>query len=177
MDREYRLWSPTAPFLRIASSVTTRWAASGGGGKHKMIDLEVRQSPEGRVQTSVHPRRASLGAAPTNQVPRFLPLVPSLRTGGPYLPCCSRDVGYHGFFPLTPGSSDALSGRHWCYPTSREQEAKYGPPVLSDGIRSGKTGVSMEDDPGVPWKRRRSGTRSANLDSFVGEHSAKEHKP
>jgi hypothetical protein len=155
----------------------------GGGGlswKHEMSDLKVRQGPEGRPQMSAQPGRVSVGTPPTNPVPRFRPLVPSLRTGAPYLACISRDVGYHGLLPLTPGSTDALSGRHWWYPTSHKIQARYGPSVLSEGIRPGRAGVLTEDDPAspsVPWERRRCGSRSANLDGFVREHSAKEHKP
>src|SRR5580658_6859658 len=57
-------------------------------------------------------------------------------TGAPYLARFSRDVGYHGSFPLTLDSSDALSGQHRWYPTSREKRARYGAPVPCEGIRA-----------------------------------------
>jgi hypothetical protein len=53
-------------------------------------------------------------------------LVPSRRTGGPYLARFSRDVGYHSSFPLTLDSSDMLSGQHRRYPTSGEKRARCG---------------------------------------------------
>src|SRR5271156_6696166 len=56
-------------------------------------------------------------------------LVPTQRTGAPYLARFSRDVGFHCSFPLTLDSSDALSGQHPWYPTSREKRARCGAPV------------------------------------------------
>src|SRR5271156_4337062 len=52
----------------------------------------------------------------------------------PYLAGLSRDVGFRCSFPLTLDSSDALSGQHRWYPTSREKRARYGAPVLGLGI-------------------------------------------
>src|SRR5271163_1763907 len=54
----------------------------------------------------------------------------------PYLAGLSRDVGFRCSFPLTLDSSDALSGQHRWYPTSREKRARYGAPVLCEGIRA-----------------------------------------
>src|SRR5580698_2552178 len=55
--------------------------------------------------------------------------------GAPYLARFSRDVGYHCSFPLTLDSSDALSGQHRWYPTSREKRARCGAPGLGEGTR------------------------------------------
>src|SRR5271163_1163653 len=63
------------------------------------------------------------------------PLVPSPRTGAPYLARFSRDVGFHCSFPLTLDSPDALGGERRWYPISREKRARYGAPVLGEGTR------------------------------------------
>src|ERR1700679_1615743 len=57
-------------------------------------------------------------------------------TGAPYLARFSRDVGHHCSFPLTLESTDALSGQHRWYPTSREKRARCGAPGLRDGTSS-----------------------------------------
>jgi hypothetical protein len=48
-------------------------------------------------------------------------------------------VGYHCSLPLTLDSSDALSGQHRWYPTSREKRARYGAPVVREGTRGTDT--------------------------------------
>jgi hypothetical protein len=53
-------------------------------------------------------------------------------TGGPYLARFSRDVGCHYSFPLTVSASDGPRGQ-W-NPTSREKPARYGPPVMDEGM-------------------------------------------
>jgi hypothetical protein len=65
-----------------------------------------------------------------------VPLVPKRTTGAPHLARFLRDVGFHSSFPLTLDSSDALSGEHRWYPISREKRARYGAPVLREGMRS-----------------------------------------
>src|ERR1700679_158225 len=57
-------------------------------------------------------------------------------TGGPYLARFSLDVGFRCSFPLTLDSSDGPSGQTQWNPTSREKRARYGPPVIGEGIRS-----------------------------------------
>ncbi len=66
----------------------------------------------------------------TNPFHRWLLLVPSARTGGPYLARFSRDVGFHCSYPLTADSSDALYGRHRRNPYLAKNERDMGHPSL-----------------------------------------------
>src|ERR1700679_1820324 len=76
--------------------------------------------------------------ADTNEsarTPDTVSLIPSPRTGAPYLARFSRDVGFHCFFPLTLDSSDSLHRHTRWNPTSREKRARYGAPDLGEGTR------------------------------------------
>jgi hypothetical protein len=55
----------------------------------------------------------------------------------PYLARFSRDVGLQCSFPLTLDSPDALRGSHQWNPTSREERARCGAPVIRQGTGSG----------------------------------------
>jgi hypothetical protein len=58
-------------------------------------------------------------------------LVPTLRTGAPYLARFSRDVGYHCSFPLTLDSSETLSGQHRGIPYLAKNERDMGHPSFA----------------------------------------------
>src|ERR1700691_5380284 len=115
LHRQRRLGAPFSPdFLRrlVASRHSMRLSLMKGA--HADLSSTVWQE---------------IGVKPS------CPLVPSRRTGGPYLARFSRDVWFHCSFPLTPDSSDGLSDQPRWNPTSREKQARYGPPVLREGTR------------------------------------------
>src|SRR5271156_5569919 len=93
----------------------------------------------GRVYSKVPRNLLSEFELRRSELEGCLFLVPSQRTGAPYLARFSRDVGYHCSFPLTLDSSDSLSGQHRWNPTSREKRARCGAPVLCVGTESPKT--------------------------------------
>src|ERR1700678_2757710 len=117
---------------------SVRAPAIRGAATPMLRSLSRATSTRGRPPTwsraLSRPIRVLRPPASTNpSTPSDQTLSRPLIMGGPHLACFSRDVGFHCSFHLTLDLPDALSGQPQRYPTSREKQARCGPPVICEG--------------------------------------------